>query len=135
MAGPASEPEARRAASAGPGLAVALAVLLVLGLLLTLLLTDALERGSDGGAAVDQAVPADAYRDVVLGIDPEALTERLLPARPAQDLTATGADDVPPTPEGTRCLYYASGAEVSGHYRFCFADDRLVDKAVVRADG
>ena len=59
------------------GLSVLLAMVVV-----GFLLLDRPERRERVPVGVVAVVPAETYRDVVLGVDREALTERLLPARP-----------------------------------------------------
>lgn len=109
-----------------PRLVVAVGVIAVVLLLAVIGLRGQGANDGDGLSPV-------AFRDVVLGIDPEALAERMLPVRPLEPVSGEQYG-VPPA--GEACLHYP--AEERGDdvvYRFCFADDRLVDKAVVRSVG
>jgi hypothetical protein len=79
-----------------------------------------------------QGLSGEAFRGVVLGVDQEALTERFAPIRPVQ----LAKQERRSRPADTLCLHYPSDERADDVvYRFCFQDDRLVDKAVVRRDG
>jgi hypothetical protein len=109
------------------------ALVLVVALVAFLLLSGVLER--DAPSAQDEqgrGIPAAAYQDVVLGVDREALTQRLRPEEPL-DPRAVGRDPAE-TPRGDSCLYYVALGDAEDLYRFCFEDDRLVDKSVVVRD-
>ena len=109
------------------------AIVLVAALVGFLLLTGILERDPPSPQDVQgRGVPAATYQDVVLGVDEEALTERLRPEEPL-DPRAVGRDPAE-APRGDSCLYYAARGDAQDLYRFCFEDDRLVDKAVVVRD-
>lgn len=98
-----------------------------------LLLSGVLERDPSSAQDVQGfGIPAAAYQEVVLGIDEEALTERLRPEEPL-DPGAVGRDSAE-TPRGDSCLFYAALGDAENLYRFCFEDDRLVDKSVVVRD-
>ena len=114
------------AVAVAAGLAVLLAVVAVAFLLV-------------GGPGDDEAplgttdvgegrVPPAVYRDVVLGVDPEALKERLRPARP---VGAGVLDRYQDAPAGASCLHYRAAGRDDDLYRFCFEDDRLVAKDLV----
>lgn len=113
------------AVAVAAGLAVLLAVVVVAFLLVggtgddvPLGTTDVAEGG----------VPPAVYLDVVLGVDPEALRERLLPARP---VGAGVLDRYEDPPVGASCLHYRAAGRDDELYRFCFEDDRLVVKDVL----
>jgi hypothetical protein len=109
------------------------ALVLVVALVAFLLLSGVLERDPPSAQdAEGRGIPAATYQDVVLGVDEEALTERLRPEEPL-DPRAVGRDPRE-TPRGDSCLYYAARGDARDLYRFCFEDDRLVDKSVVVRD-
>lgn len=80
-------------------------------------------------------MPREVYAAVTLGIDKEALTERLLPARPVDTRVLQEYQLRSPQTPASSCVYYRSeGDPPEDLYRFCFEDDRLVDKTVVLPD-
>ena len=109
-----------------PILAAGLAALLAVTLVGFLLVDD---DGTDDLPA-ERGIPAATYRDVVLGVDREALTERLLPARPVDAAVLDRAPD----PGDGECLHYRVADRDQELYRFCFEDDRLVAKSVLSPD-
>lgn len=106
-------------------------LLVVLGLARAVSLSSS---DADGAAAPGQLTGA-AYSVITLGIDEEALTERLSPARPVQVDAEGDAPGVTSEPFDGSCLFYeAAGRPAGDLYRFCFEDDRLVDKDVLSPD-
>ena len=99
---------------------------------LVLLLVLRTSFGSDAGGA---GLSEEAYREVALGIDEEALSEALLPVRPV-DVRTLGREDLRPSEtEASTCVYYeTAGGPADDLYRFCLEDDRLVEKTVVLPD-
>ena len=94
--------------------------------------TDDEQRVTD---VAELAVPEDVYREITLGIDKEALTERLLPARPVDTRVLERYQSRSPETVASSCVYYeADSRNADSLYRFCFEDDRLVDKTVVLPD-
>lgn len=109
-----------------PILAAGLAALLAVTLVGFLLVGD----GGGDDLPVEDSIPAATYREVVLGVDREALTERLLPARPVDPAVL----DRSPEPVDGDCLHYRVAGRDQELYRFCFEDDRLVAKSVLTPD-
>ncbi|MEV0321708.1 sensor histidine kinase [Streptomyces sp. NPDC050658] len=73
-------------------------------------------------------------RDVYDGLtegEPRGEVESRMP-RFTRDAPPEGA---PPTPRGQECAYYSTGLMSGDGYRLCFADGRLVSKAVVGRHG
>lgn len=105
------------AAALAAGLAALLAVTVV-GFLLV----------GDADPPAGGGVPAATYRDVVLGVDREALIERMLPERPVDVEVLERSSAGPPD---AACVLYRAADRSDGMYRFCFEDDRLVAKSVL----
>ena len=81
-------------------------------------------------------VPEPAYRAVALGADKDAVTEQLLPARPVDSRVLDRYEERSPETVATSCVYYESEAPPADDlYRFCFEQDRLIEKTFVLPDG
>ena len=80
-------------------------------------------------------VPRELFSAVTLGVDKETLTKRLQPARPVDARVLEEYQTRSPETPASSCVYYRSeGRPRDELYRFCFEEDRLVDKAVVLPD-
>lgn len=77
-------------------------------------------------------VPERAYRSVSLGARKNAVTKQLLPARPVDSRVLDRYERRAPETVATSCVYYESEAPPADDlYRFCFEQDRLVEKTFV----
>ncbi|UUV30716.1 histidine kinase [Amycolatopsis roodepoortensis] len=84
-------------------------------------------------AFVPPLAPADSedpLASVRIGMTPEEVEEWFGPNEPSAQVAAQGHE--PPIPEGSYCVYTAAAdppdAETAAIFRFCFGDDRLVEK-------
>jgi hypothetical protein len=119
---------------AAAGAAVALAGFVTLGSVVAMGTEDRDPPPADGTVTdVEEGkVPATAYRSVSLGASKDAVTEQLLPARPVDSRILDRYEDRSPEAVATSCAYYESEPPPADDlYRFCFEQDRLVEKTFV----
>ena len=121
---------------AGPATALVVAGAVLVGLLLlTFLLLGVLgddDEPAAGRQPVQERVDEDAYEAVSVGQSKEDVLRSLRPAEPfgAEQLAQYQLRE--PETTAAECVYYESeGGSADDLYRFCFAEDRLVDKTVV----
>lgn len=116
-----------RGSSSGKDVLVALVVVGLAGVAVLLGI-----RAAFGGDDVDAPVTTvrsgvvapDLYRQITLGIDKEALTELLLPARPVDTRVLERYDERSPETVASSCVYYEAGDGLADDlYRFCFEQD------------
>lgn len=82
--------------------------------------------------AVEEQLSEAAFAAVPLGAEKEQALQALLPVQPVDTQVVDRFEACAPETVAAECVYYerADGA-ADGRYRFCFAEDVLVDKTVV----
>jgi hypothetical protein len=132
----------RDTGAAGKMVAIVVGGVLLVALVVALAVGNLLNSGDDDVLPQDEvtdvtegALPPEVYRGITVGIDKEALTERVLPVRPVDSAVLDRYQTRSPEGIESSCVYYkAQGGDPDDLFRFCFEDDRLVDKSVVVPD-
>lgn len=110
---------------------VAVATLLV-GLVLVFVAAEVLSDDEPVAEDVREQATEQAYQSVETGMTKEEIQQALLPARPIDvKVLAEYQLREPETPSASCSYYESEGGTADDLYRFCFVDDRLVDKTVV----
>lgn len=139
MAGAGTERETERSTAAWKLVAIVVGVLVAVVLVVLIVLGDLLADNVDAedvATGVDEgAVSAAAYDEVQLGDQKEDVQEALRPALPVDTDVLERYQQRSPETVAASCVFYeAAGGPADALYRFCFSEDRLVDKTAVLPD-
>lgn len=98
-------------------------------------LADETQEVPVAAVTVEEQLSEAAFAEVPLGAEKEQALQALLPVQPADTQVVDRFQGRSPETVAAECVFYerADGA-ADERYRFCFAEDVLIDKTVVLPD-